>query len=219
MAKKYYTDIELEEILCRSDDSDEEYEAFPSNDELSEAENQEESQRNYMMEIDSSSSSEDEETPRPPQGRFDCDVSNEDEILEAEELQKVGTSSTSCNSSAQQKSLDKLVKDDFVIVKFEITSSKRNLYYVGQIIRAQRVTKDLFKGSEQKNQIASKANKYQPKKKTKKVLEKWYCHVCDEDEVANMRLCNMCLRYVHEDCVGLTVKDKESFFICPSCSD
>lgn len=85
MSKKYLTDKELEDILARSDDSDQEYEPLSSDDELSDAENLQNqhesvadiqsyildtSQQNLnMMEIDSSSSSEHEEPP--PQGRFD----------------------------------------------------------------------------------------------------------------------------------------------------
>lgn len=58
---------------------------------------------------------------------FETEVSNDEEILETEELQEVVL-------EAQEKSLDELVENDFVIVKFEITKGKRNLHYVGQII-------------------------------------------------------------------------------------
>uniref|UniRef100_A0A8D8QH80 Zinc finger PHD-type domain-containing protein n=1 Tax=Cacopsylla melanoneura TaxID=428564 RepID=A0A8D8QH80_9HEMI len=32
----------------------------------------------------------------------------------------------------------------------------------------------------------------------------WYCKVCQEDRELDMRLCASCLKYVHEECVGLT---------------
>lgn len=47
--------------------------------------------------------------------------------------------------------------------------------------------------------------------------DSWYCSLCKEDRVADMRLCTKCSKYVHEECVGLTVKDKISAFLCPEC--
>ncbi|XP_063219165.1 tigger transposable element-derived protein 1-like [Bacillus rossius redtenbacheri] len=49
-----------------------------------------------------------------------------------------------------------------------------------------------------------------------KKSESWYCAICCNDEVKDMRLCGVCEIYVHEECVGLTKDDKE-FFICPKC--
>lgn len=90
----------------------------------------------------------------------------------------------------------------------KVTPKRKSLNY-----RAQQVTKDLF----QKQDEEKDSKKRQPKK-PKKVIEKWYCHLCQEDRVADMRLCNMCLRYVHEECVGLTSRDKEPTFLCPPCT-
>ncbi|KAG5871303.1 hypothetical protein JTB14_030425 [Gonioctena quinquepunctata] len=85
MTKKMLTDKELEEILARSDDSDQEYEPLSSDDELSDTENLQNqhesvadvqsyildtSQQNDVMEIDDSSSSIKQEE-LPSQGRFD----------------------------------------------------------------------------------------------------------------------------------------------------
>ena len=47
--------------------------------------------------------------------------------------------------------------------------------------------------------------------------ESWYCTVCCQDKVLDMRKCVMCNVYVHEICVGLTKKDKGKF-VCPHCS-
>ncbi|CAH1977464.1 unnamed protein product [Acanthoscelides obtectus] len=44
----------------------------------------------------------------------------------------------------------------------------------------------------------------------------WYCFVCQNEEVLDMRLCISCKRYAHEICVGLTNKDNENF-ICHEC--
>ena len=60
-------------------------------------------------------------------------------------------------------------------------------------------------------------DKMVPKKTSKKKKsDSWYCAICDEDEVKDMRLCGECGIYVHEECVGLTKEDKE-LFICPKC--
>lgn len=44
----------------------------------------------------------------------------------------------------------------------------------------------------------------------------WYCPVCQMNEISDMRLCIVCQKYVHEDCVGLTKEIKDNF-ICPFC--
>nr|CAI5855461.1 unnamed protein product [Callosobruchus analis] len=86
-----------------------------------------------------------------------------------------------------------------VIEEKKVIPRKKSLNY-----RAQNVTKALFDE--------------QVKKKNETVVEAWYCHLCDEDQVRDMILCSMCSRYVHEECVGLTKMDREPIFICPSCS-
>ena len=55
-----------------------------------------------------------------------------------------------------------------------------------------------------------------PQPKKQKVKESWYCFVCNKDEVKDMRMCNLCGKYVHEECVGLTKGDKD-VFVCPQC--
>lgn len=50
----------------------------------------------------------------------------------------------------------------------------------------------------------------------KTMKESWFCHICEEDRVEDMRLCDTCGKYVHEQCVGLTQEDKGPF-ICPIC--
>nr|CAD7415338.1 unnamed protein product [Timema poppensis] len=52
-----------------------------------------------------------------------------------------------------------------------------------------------------------KTKQQQPRKKrTQKTTEaeSWYCSVCEEDEVKDMRLCVVCGNFYHEECVGLT---------------
>ncbi|CAH1364933.1 unnamed protein product [Tenebrio molitor] len=58
------------------------------------------------------------------------------------------------------------------------------------------------------------------KGKSKKIQknESWFCHVCKEDAVKDMRICSACKFYVHEECVGLTKEDNE-LFICPDCEN
>ncbi|CAH1959724.1 unnamed protein product [Acanthoscelides obtectus] len=48
------------------------------------------------------------------------------------------------------------------------------------------------------------------------VTDNWFCFICGEDKVMDMRLCAVCGKYVHEMCVGLSKDDKEQF-ICPNC--
>ncbi|CAH1968190.1 unnamed protein product [Acanthoscelides obtectus] len=50
------------------------------------------------------------------------------------------------------------------------------------------------------------------------VTDNWFCFICGEDKVMDMRLCAVCGKYVHEMCVGLSKDDKEQF-ICPNCSN
>lgn len=52
--------------------------------------------------------------------------------------------------------------------------------------------------------------------KDKKTTEKWYCNACKIERVEAMRKCVTCHQWYHEQCVGLTRKDREEF-ICPNC--
>nr|CAI5838934.1 unnamed protein product [Callosobruchus analis] len=97
-----------------------------------------------------------------------------------------------------------------VIEEKKVIPRKKSLSY-----RAQKVTKALFAEQVKKKNETGKSKKII---KNKKVVEAWYCHLCDEDQVRDMRVCSMCSRYVHEECVGLTKMDREPTFICPSCS-
>ena len=45
----------------------------------------------------------------------------------------------------------------------------------------------------------------------------WSCPACREIFVADMRQCEVCRLWYHEDCVGLTADD--FFFICPHCDE
>lgn len=47
--------------------------------------------------------------------------------------------------------------------------------------------------------------------------ESWFCYLCSEDRISDMRLCMKCLKYVHEECVGLTREDNIPKFLCPEC--
>lgn len=47
------------------------------------------------------------------------------------------------------------------------------------------------------------------------VNDRWYCFICQSEEIMTMRLCRLCRRYVHEICVGLT-QDIDDF-ICHEC--
>lgn len=91
--------------------------------------------------------------------------------------------------------------------------------------RAQEVTRDLFCSSTPKPLATDKrripVSKSQLKLKNKisgeKADESWYCFLCMEDRKIDMRICIQCNSYVHEECAGLSKKDKE-MFICPNCA-
>lgn len=81
--------------------------------------------------------------------------------------------------------------------------------------KAQVIKKDLFDASTRNVNVTDK--RVSKKNKNSNNKESWYCKLCREDRVADMRLCTKCLSYVHEECVGLTGRDKLKVFLCPSC--
>lgn len=56
-------------------------------------------------------------------------------------------------------------------------------------------------------------HKNKASKSKKPSTESWYCFICKEDRVLDMRLCVLCCRYVHEECVGLC-RDNKTKFVC-----
>ncbi|CAG9765755.1 unnamed protein product [Ceutorhynchus assimilis] len=70
--------------------------------------------------------------------------------------------------------------------------------------------------------VAKTSKKNPPKipkgKMEEKKSESWYCKGCQEDRVADMRLCVICKCYLHDECLGLTKEDKIEGYICPYCS-
>ncbi|KAB0804874.1 hypothetical protein PPYR_01844 [Photinus pyralis] len=73
---------------------------------------------------------------------------------------------------------------------------------------------DLSENSGSGSKITPKAP---PKSRQTKIKESWYCKLCQEDRVADMRVCVACNVYMHEECLGLTAKDKIPNFLCPEC--
>ncbi|KAJ2940839.1 hypothetical protein O0L34_g10097 [Tuta absoluta] len=54
--------------------------------------------------------------------------------------------------------------------------------------------------------------------KTKKTKNaSWYCQACNEERISDMRQCQKCKTWYHEECVGLTKEDVEQF-LCPGCT-
>lgn len=81
---------------------------------------------------------------------------------------------------------------------------------------AQVVKKDLFASSCDSRTKGQANETYQNKKKPEKQKESWFCFLCQEDRIADMRMCILCQRYVHEECAGLYKGDKIKF-ICSNC--
>lgn len=124
---------------------------------------------------------------------------------------------------------------NFAVVKSH--PRRKALNYKGQ-----RIVKDLFekkkelkddkcytKKGNNKKKMLSKGRKYGAKKDNKKTRttekhkpkktnldDTWFCHGCKLDKKEDMRICKKCLKWYHEDCVGLTKEDNEDFF-CPDC--
>lgn len=89
--------------------------------------------------------------------------------------------------------------------------------------RAVVLKKSIFNGDQKTNQAEikktiKKVPKTSSNKKENKTAssESWYCNICKEDEVKDMRMCVSCASYIHEECVGLT-KDDTEVFVCPDC--
>lgn len=78
--------------------------------------------------------------------------------------------------------------------------------------KAQKVTRDLFTGSEIKPSSST-----EPEPSSSKPIESWYCSICMTERKIDMRLCTECLKYYHEECVGLTAEDEDEFQ-CPNCN-
>lgn len=73
-----------------------------------------------------------------------------------------------------------------------------------------KVTKEKTNNNTKEDSSKKRVNK------TKSTTDSWYCHACHGDRIADMRPCIQCHRWYHEECVGLTNKDKEAF-LCPDC--
>lgn len=83
--------------------------------------------------------------------------------------------------------------------------------------------KDVLVRDKKALKYTKKKNTKEPERKQIKKMnnkendetEDWYCHACHENQKLDMRQCNDCKKWYHEDCVGLTKDDSE--FICSSC--
>ena len=104
------------------------------------------------------------------------------------------------------------------------TTRRKSLNY-----QSQHVTRSLFNettngnANMERRQAKSKGKGKKGKDGGKAVPTKgkendssWYCPVCEENRMIDMRACSICSVYVHEECVGLTKDDKEAF-ICFKC--
>ncbi|KAI5725143.1 hypothetical protein M8J77_011509 [Diaphorina citri] len=76
--------------------------------------------------------------------------------------------------------------------------------------KPQQPSKELPQSSKKPQQ----PSKEPPRKTSEK--EAWYCFVCEVCEFKDMRACNICARFAHEECIGFT-KDDDDLFVCPSC--
>jgi hypothetical protein len=70
-------------------------------------------------------------------------------------------------------------------------------------------------GATRETKVAKKKDDSEPKTSGISRKESWLCFVCGEDRLADMRLLSWSLKYVHEERVGITAKDKCIHFKCP----
>lgn len=97
--------------------------------------------------------------------------------------------------------------------------------------KAQEVTKDIFcsrpkekptpdcsvsKGSKKPTGEPQPSCSYSAAPSSSK--ESWFCVICDEDRIADMRQCKGCQSWMHEECLGLSKDDLEDV-TCLNCSD
>ena len=73
------------------------------------------------------------------------------------------------------------------------------------------VTKELFSQNKTKEKCAKSSTKDVD---TLQIKGGWYCYGCEEDRMADMRQCTRCGKWYHEECVGLSALDLDSFE-CP----
>ncbi|XP_030749945.1 uncharacterized protein LOC115877771 [Sitophilus oryzae] len=101
---------------------------------------------------------------------------------------------------------------DFSIKK-QLTPRRKAVNYKAQVLK-----RDLFSEKSSSQRILQ-SSKPRSTKKTENVedLSSWMCSVCGVARVEDMRQCSTCKKWVHEDCVGLTTKDRDEFE-CPNCS-
>uniref|UniRef100_A0A2A4K7W9 HTH CENPB-type domain-containing protein n=2 Tax=Heliothis virescens TaxID=7102 RepID=A0A2A4K7W9_HELVI len=66
-----------------------------------------------------------------------------------------------------------------------------------------------------KNIVNEQGNKKTINEKKDDIEELWYCNACHENIKLDMRQCKFCKKWYHEECVGLTKRDKD--FICSNC--
>ncbi|KAF5271298.1 hypothetical protein FQR65_LT05313 [Abscondita terminalis] len=98
------------------------------------------------------------------------------------------------------------------------------------VIKGQRITKDLYNNREKTKE--NEKSKIQKRKGMKPKIENlkktlraasdkgkvkktkvspdtdWYCHACKVGCLSDMRQCAQCMKWYHEECIGLTNKDK-----------
>ena len=87
--------------------------------------------------------------------------------------------------------------------------------------QSQHVTRNLFAQTAPSSEVKTKGKGKVNKKGGKAVPVKnnntsWYCPICKENRMIDMRACYKCSTYVHEECVGLTKYNKD-IFLCFNC--
>ena len=106
-----------------------------------------------------------------------------------------------------------------------VTNRKKSLNYKATVLSKSLFLEDTVAPAPAKSdgKGCSKGNKKKGKAKAKKVkpqghdITEWKCPVCDEEQFSDMRMCDRCQTWYHEDCVGLTSDDDD--FLCPDCDD
>ncbi|KAJ0171399.1 hypothetical protein K1T71_012949 [Dendrolimus kikuchii] len=132
-------------------------------------------------------------------------------------------------SSESEAEDDKSIKDKSIAVKKKPMKRKPNKRNVQNKTRNANKKRKVFKikNCDQTIETESKDENVIPyaddsdddySEEGLNIDNRWYCFVCQREQILSMRLCISCKRYVHETCSGLTNQDDEPY-ICHECED
>lgn len=134
------------------------------------------------------------------------------------QMNENGTKKQSCKTVKPKMKAKKIRLDELSAKKHRLSVKTKNCTQEDTVktIKKKRETGCSAKKINKNQKLTETKSYTEDNKEPDKQEESWFCFVCDRDEVLDMRLCFVCGKYVHEECVGLAPEDKE-MFVCPIC--